>query len=297
MAMPKNILKLASATAHAGGVLEQALTASASTAVHLSTTASTGRGVQLTPRFLRKASKGLLQDIDLMVCDMAGTTVEEGGQVYETLQEVMVADGLVVSNEAMHPWHGAKKEAVIAHFAHETTPAHELNARINRIGDAFLETVKTKYFDADSKVTFIRPDLPHYLTELRNRGIKVALDTGYPPEIQKALIDALGFEPLIDGYISAYQVKEGRPYPYMIHQLMEQLGVESTRAVCKVGDSVRDIEEGRNAGCGLVVGVLSGADDADSMLAAGADIIANCLTDLPLPSKVYGKGVRLPDLS
>lgn len=258
--------------------------------------ASAGPGVSLAPRFLRRASKGLLEGIDLMVCDMAGTTVEEGGQVYETLQEVMNADGLSVSDEEMHPWHGAKKEAVIEHFAHGTPPG-EMEARIHRISDAFIASVQEKYFASSKSVSFIRPELPEYFTALRSRGMKIGLDTGYPPEIQKALVDALGFEPLVDGYISSYQVPEGRPYPFMIHRLMEQMNIMDTRAVCKVGDSVRDIEEGRNAGCGLVVGVLSGADSAEAMLAAGADVIANCVTDLPLPNKVSDRGYRLPDLS
>ena len=88
---------------------------------------------------------------------------------------------------------------------------------------------------------------------------------------------------MIDAYISAYAVPEGRPFPYMIHRLMEDLGVMDVRKVCKVGDSVRDIEEGKNAGCGLVVGVTSGADSAEAMLAAGADLIAECVTDIPDP--------------
>jgi len=38
--------------------------------------------------------------------------------------------------------------------------------------------------------------------------------------------------------------------------------------VAKVGDSTRDIEEGKNAGCGLVIGVLSGADTEAQLMAA-----------------------------
>ena len=65
-----------------------------------------------------------------------------------------------------------------------------------------------------------------------------------------------------------------------------------------VGDSVRDIEEGRNAGCGLVVGVLSGADTSEAMLAAGADLILDSVMDLPVPhrqKRSFEK--RLPDMS
>merc|ERR1719379_1450974 len=71
----------------------------------------------------------------------------------------------------------------------------------------------------------------------------------------------------------------------MIHRLMEQLRIEDVRRVAKVGDSVRDIEEGVNAGCGLVVGVLSGADKADALFKAGAHIVADCITDLPIPAR------------
>ena len=39
--------------------------------------------------------------------------------VYETLREVMIADGLTVTEGDMHAWHGAKKEAVLEHFARE----------------------------------------------------------------------------------------------------------------------------------------------------------------------------------
>lgn len=84
----------------------------------------------------------------------------------------------------------------------------------------------------------------------------------------------------------------------MIHQLMERLGIENVRRVAKAGDSVRDIEEGHNASCGLVIGVTSGADTAETLLAAGADIIAGVITDLPVPQKTLVPRIRsLPDLS
>ena len=41
----------------------------------------------------------LHSDIKLLVCDMAGTTVEEAGLVYTTLQKCMVAAGLDVTME------------------------------------------------------------------------------------------------------------------------------------------------------------------------------------------------------
>jgi len=255
--------------------------------------------ITMSPSLLASRTQNLLDGFELMVCDMAGTTVEEGGIVYETLRGVMVDDGMPVTVEEMHPWHGAKKEAVLEHFCKvHKTPAGEMEERINRVADNFLEQITAKYFSEDSPVRHIDPMLPAYFTQLRKAGVKVGLDTGYPEDIQELLVNKLGFKNLTDSYISSYSVAEGRPYPYMIHRLMERTGCQDVRKVCKVGDSVRDIEMGKNAGCGLVVGVLSGADSAEDLLSAGADIIAECVTDLPIPHRmVEEQAYALPDLS
>ena len=50
--------------------------------------------------------------------------------------------------------------------------------------------------------------------------------------------------------------------------------------VAKAGDTVADIGEGRNAGCGLNIGVLSGADSAEQL--KGADIVVPDITHVPL---------------
>ncbi len=51
----------------------------------------------------------------------------------------------------------------------------------------------------------------------------------------------------------------GRPYPDMIRHLMDRLGIQDARNVAKVGDTWADLEEGHNAGCGVVIGVTSGS--------------------------------------
>jgi len=267
--------------------------------VHVVRSAVATPRIRLSEHMTQRATRNILNNIDLLVCDMAGTVVQEGGIVYETLQRVMVEDGLDVPDDAMHPWHGAKKEAVIEHFAAIAgTRPEDMEGRIVKIADNFLKAIEDSYFSENSGVTMIDPNLEAWIKSLQAGGVKVALDTGYPARIQHGLVKKFGFDKLVDGYISAYEVKEGRPYPYMIHQLMERLGIENVRRVAKVGDSVRDIEEGHNAGCGLVIGVTSGADSAEDLLAAGADMIADVITDLPVPQKKNVPRIaRLPDLS
>ena len=46
---------------------------------------------------------------------------------------------------------------------------------------------------------------------LQGAGVKVALDTGYPPKIQEGLMEKLGLDKAVDAHVSSYSVAEGRP--------------------------------------------------------------------------------------
>jgi hypothetical protein len=98
----------------------------------------------------------------------------------------MVNDGLSVSEAEMHPWHGAKKEAVIAHFAESqgTPPGPELEKRIAKCGADFEAEIDKAYFQPGSPVSLIHPDVLSWIKNLQAQGTKVGLDTGYPPNIQ-----------------------------------------------------------------------------------------------------------------
>jgi len=110
----------------------------------------------------------------------------------------------------------------------------------------------------------------------------VGLNTGYPRAIQEGILDKLDMRGHIDAHVSAQDVTFGRPSPYMIFRLMEKTNVQDVRKVAKVGDTVNDILEGKNAGVGLVVGVLSGADTREQLLAAGADLVVGNVTELAM---------------
>src|SRR5205823_3265316 len=93
------------------------------------------------------------------------------------------------------------------------------------------------------------PDLLDCVAELRRRGIRLGATTGYfrqAAERVSAAARQQGFVP--DFAICAEEVPSGRPAPWMIFRTMEALGVYPPALVVKVGDTVPDIAEGRNAG-------------------------------------------------
>ena len=70
-----------------------------------------------------------------------------------------------------------------------------------------------------------------------------------------------------------------KPSPGMVQAFCRHTGLDPAR-VAMIGDSPRDLEMARNAGCGLAVGVLSGAH-RESDLEAHADVILPDIVDLP----------------
>ena len=231
------------------------------------------------------AAPALRKGTKLLVCDMAGTTVEENGLVYTTLRESMCRAGLSVSEAEMHPWHGAAKEEVIRHFARREAAPGDVKgaAKLERsIVSKFESELREAYLAPGSPLRLIDPSLPEYFEELRSKGTKVGLNTGYPRALQAAIIDRLGMSEMVDGYISAQDVAEGRPSPFMVHRLMEMLGVEDVRAVAKAGDTERDIGEALNAGCHQAIGVLSGADSREVLEACGASMVVDNITQVQL---------------
>jgi phosphoglycolate phosphatase-like HAD superfamily hydrolase len=73
----------------------------------------------------------------------------------------------------------------------------------------------------------------------------------------------------------------------MIHKAMQHFGITDPAAVGKVGDTLSDIEEGRNAGCGLVVAITTGAVAGPVLAAANPDA---CIEELEeLIAKMEGR--------
>lgn len=107
-------------------------------------------------------------------------------------------------------------------------------------------------------------DPKEYVTDtvekLRSIGVKIGSTTGYTDEMMAIVTRAAkraGYAP--DCWISPDSTSHvGRPYPYMIFRNMEELKVSAVQKVLKVGDTISDILEGKNAGV-FTVGVIEGS--------------------------------------
>jgi len=93
------------------------------------------------------------------------------------------------------------------------------------------------------------------LEGLRDKGIKIGINTGYYAKAVRIIMANFGHNHLIDADCGADEVSLARPWPYMLFKIMDDLGVADVHRVMKVGDVYpTDFLEGYNLG-GFSVGL------------------------------------------
>lgn len=97
--------------------------------------------------------------------------------------------------------------------------------------------------------------------KLRETGIRIGSTTGYTRPMMDVIVPealAKGYSP--DCLVTPDEAGDGRPHPNMIFRNFMALDVFPPRAVVKVGDTVSDMLEGRNAGVWTVGVILGGSE-------------------------------------
>lgn len=225
-------------------------------------------------------SKIINNSIKLIVCDMAGTTVNEGGIVYKMLYKTIKDNSLKINEGDIDNFHGVNKTEVLNHFI-KNDPNFNNSNILPELLKSFKNNLRNSYFNNDN-ISLIHEELPELFNNYRKNGIKIALNSGFSKDIQEQIINKLNMNEFIDDYISSEEVPNGRPYPYMIEELMKRHNITDSKQVIKIGDSTNDILEGKKANCFKSIGVLTGAETEEKLLNAGADLILNNIIDLKL---------------
>ncbi|SIQ29575.1 phosphonatase-like hydrolase [Maribacter ulvicola] len=220
-----------------------------------------------------------MHTIKLAVFDMAGTVVNEDNVVYKTLQKAINERGFQVSLDFVLE-HGAGKEK---HQAIKDIIAADIGTVDAAMPASIFKDFKKLLITAynDLKVTSY-DGVAELLYTLRNKGIKVALNTGYDTSTAQLLLDKMNWNvgKEYDVLVTADDVVLGRPNPDMIVEAMRKLNVQQQEFVLKAGDSIIDIEEGKNANCGVTIGVTTGAHTREQLLSAHPTYVLDSLTGL-----------------
>ena len=214
-------------------------------------------------------------DIRLVVLDMAGTTVADGGLVEEAFTAAArhmgeePADMLDYVRATM----GESKISVFRHLFGEETKAQDANKAFEA---AYADLV-------DGGRVAALPDARETIETLKSQGRTVVLTTGFARATQDAILAALGWQDLADLTLCPADAGgRGRPYPDMVLTAFLRTAVaDDVRQMAVVGDTSYDMLSGVRAGAGLVAGVLTGAHDTDALRAAGAGQVLDGVGQLP----------------
>ena len=180
-------------------------------------------------------------------------------------------------NEVM----GLPKPEAIAILVERSGHLGDLADRLGAIHRDFVARSLAFYRTAPSVREI--PSATRVFERLQRAGIRVALDTGFDRAITRAILDRLGWSgsPLIDATISSDEVPRGRPHPDMVLELMRRTRIGDPRRVAKVGDTPADLQEGRNAGCGLIIGVTQGTHRRHELERHPHTHLIDTIADLP----------------
>ncbi|MFE9699674.1 phosphonatase-like hydrolase [Streptomyces sp. NPDC006270] len=219
----------------------------------------------------------------LVVLDMAGTTVADGGLVEQSFSAAAQRLGVRPGSDEharqlayVRATMGESKISVFRHlFAGEggEDKAQRANAAFE---EAYGELVEAGR---------IAPVLGarEAVEQLTAQGRTVVLTTGFARTTQDAILAALGWQDLAPLTLCPADAGgRGRPYPDMVLAALLRTGaVDDVRRTVVAGDTSYDMLSGVRSGAGIVAGVLTGAHDKDRLTRHGATHVLGSVAELP----------------
>jgi phosphonatase-like hydrolase len=223
--------------------------------------------------------------VKLVVFDMACTTVTDKNFVAAAFQNAFKNQDITISTEEINPLMGYEKKLAIQMMLEK----HGVNPDSYRDDDAMIDTIYNDFIE--EMIDFYEyspevkpaPGAEELFQQLKERSITVMLNTGFPKNIADVIMNRFQWveKGLVDDFIASDEVKKGRPYPFMIEQLMYRAGIDDPLQVAKVGDTAVDVEEGKNVGCSYNIAITTGAYKIEELESSGPTHIVNNLLEIP----------------
>jgi phosphonatase-like hydrolase len=213
----------------------------------------------------------------LIVLDLAGTTVKDDGRVALAFEGALRDQGVDLTPQELANVRGMSKRDAIRRLMpdgadHERRTETAYAAFVALLTDAYQ---RHPVDPIDGAETAIR--------DLRSRGVRVALNTGFDRVVTDLLLSRLGWDrDLVDAVVCGDDVARGRPAPDLIVRAMAATGTADASVVANVGDTTMDLEAGQAAGVRWNVGVTSGAHDRARLERAPHTHLIASVADLPL---------------
>jgi phosphonatase-like hydrolase len=218
-----------------------------------------------------------MHELKLAIFDLAGTVIEDHGEVVSSFVDAMAAHGIGVNSEELAEFKGAAKREVIRFFTWRKRNEMLSEEAVEQVYADFVRLVNGRYEEQLAPIS----GAEDVFESLRKRGMQLALTTGFGQATLEQVVRRLGWQEWFTATVSSDEVEMGRPAPYLIFRAMERCRCRAVREVLNVGDTPLDLQSAANAGVGLNVGVLSGQFERERLLYEPQDALLATVAALP----------------
>lgn len=212
--------------------------------------------------------------IQAVLFDLIGTTVKENdpNTIMNCFEKAFFDNQIVIDRDLIRANRGKDKLEMIDLIVKRQGLSADYTAMVHT---AFkMNFAKSIDNFITNKGTFEIVDF------LRDHKIKIGIGTGLPRDLFEKIVKHLNWSRNMFDYIGiGNELGRPRPYPDMIHDMMLKLNLFNKTAFLKIGDTVADIEEGKNAGV-MTAALLAGTQPDEMLRDAKPDFILSTLTDL-----------------
>jgi phosphoglycolate phosphatase len=216
--------------------------------------------------------------------DIAGKTIGLKGVLFDL-------DGTLIDSKRDI---AAAANAARAHFGMPPLPVSDvlpfIGFGIRRLIEGVLETQDGARIDEGlaAALRYYGSHLGEYTTvfdgalgllqALKARGIACGVVSNKPHDLTVRTLSILKMEGYFAAALGEGAVKNKKPHPEPVLEVLRLMGVEPDNAVF-IGDSAVDVECARNAGMPVIV-VSHGFGDKDDMERSAPDLVVGSLADL-----------------
>ncbi|WP_310587211.1 HAD hydrolase-like protein [Flectobacillus major] len=244
-----------------------------------------------------------MNPIELVVFDMAGTTVQDRHEVEVCFMQAAARTGLSVTPERVLALQGYAKKQVFEMLWTELLGENhpDIQGFVDVSYIEFCSILENHYIEHDVVPTEGCLEIFDYL---RSKQIKIALTTGFYRKVANIILQKLGWlqhlneqylnigAGIIDLSVTSDDVERGRPEPLMIQYAMNKLGVQDSKRVINIGDTPSDLKSGMRAGCRLSLGVTNGTHTRQQLTIHRNDgLLPNVLALKPMIEAIESKVV------
>jgi HAD superfamily hydrolase (TIGR01549 family) len=214
-----------------------------------------------------------MKKISAILFDMIGTTVLERDSTVITscFEQAFAQHSVKIDREQIRNVRGMDKFEAIGLILQGRNNLPELRFQIF---ESFKSNVQKNISNFQE-----HPQLREVMVQLRERNVLIGIASGLPTVLFEMLYEKFNWTKYSFDYIGVYEnFPKGRPDPTLIFDMCKKLNNDVGRLL-KVGDTVADIEEGKNANS-KTAAVVAGTQPELMLRQANPDFILKSLGDV-----------------